>query len=475
MTDQAGAPMAQPAAREGLAFRKRRPIAPAKAEDKSGVGLFEGAFLLFSVAVFLGISTIARDPAQIGGDKSNPLNTALYMIVLMGAALLLWLRRRELMPVLTSSKLIWIFLAWATASIAWSLDPGLAIRRLVLFYAPVLVALYAAARFDPATTIKLSGWAYFSTIVVSAAVAIILPDIGVMKDDWQALLFDQLAETERLGGDWSGILGHKNVLGFATLANTQIFAWRWYVEKDKRWLFGPIVLIGMIVAYKSHSATSGLLIIITIGGYFFLHLVRKARRLRALMLFTVFAAGTAVIVAALMLPDQFTAMVGKDATLTGRVPLWDFLITHVISNRPLLGYGFNTYFIPGNPDYLKLVAVVGWPAPHAHNGYLNLAIELGIPGAVLGTLILLRLLVGAAQRVDDENAPWVLHVLVFGVTIALLNLTEASLLRLSDNWEFALIFCCFALWKYQAESRPKTRPAPRRWGEFTSKETTELK
>jgi O-antigen ligase len=473
MTDQAGAPTAQPAAREGLAFRKRRPVAPAQAEDKGRVGLFEGCFLFFSVAVFLGISTIAGSDAP--DNKSNPLNTALYLIVLAGCALLLWMHRRELMPVLTSSKLIWIFLAWATASIAWSLDPGLTIRRLILFYTPVLVALYAAARFDPATTIKLAGWAYFATIMVSAAVAILLPNVGVMKDDWQALLWAQLAENERLGGDWAGILGHKNVLGFATLANTQIFAWRWYVEKDKRWLFGPIVLIGMVVAYKTHSATSGLLIIMTIFGYCFLHLLRKAKKLRALMLFTVFAVGTSIIAAALMLPDQFTAMVGKSATLTGRVPLWNYLIEHVIPSRPLLGYGFNSFFVPGNPAYLRLVAVVGWPAPHAHNGYLNLAIELGIPGAVLGMLILLRLLVGAARRVDDENAPWIMYVLVFAATVTLLNLTEASLLRLSDNWEFALIFCCFALWKYQAEIRPKTDPASRRWGEFTWKDTTELK
>ena len=473
MTDQAGAPTAQPAAREGLAFRKRRPVAPAPATDKNRVGLLEGGFLIFSVAVFLGISTIASSQ-DTPDDKSNPLNTALYLIVLMGAALLLWLRRGELMPVLTSSKLIWIFLAWATASIAWSIDPGLTIRRLILFYTPVLVALYAAARFDPATTIKLAGWAYFATIMVSAVVAILLPNVGVMKDDWQALFYG-LAENERLGGDWAGILGHKNVLGFATLANTQIFAWRWYVEKDKRWLFGPIVLIGMVVAYKTHSASSGLLIIMTIFGYLFLHLLRTAKRFRALMLFTVFSVATAVIAAALVLPDQFTAMIGKSATLTGRVPLWNYLINYAIPTHPLLGYGFNNYFIPANPNYQRLAEVVGWPAPHAHNGYLNLAVELGIPGAVLGVLILVRLLVGAARGVDDEKAPWIVHVLVYGVTVALLNLTEAALLRLADNWEFSLIFCCFALWKYQAENRPKTRPAPRRWGELTVKQTTELK
>jgi O-antigen ligase len=476
MTDQAGAPPAQPAVREGLAFRKRSQIAQASSVDPQRAGLIEGGFVIFSVAVFLGLSNLGRTTDPAGGTQHNPLNTALYVIILVVVGLLLWLRRREVVPVVAHSKLIWIFVAWACASVAWSLDPDLAVRRLILFFAPLLVALYAAARFDAATAIKLAGWAYFWTIVASAAVALLLPDVGVMKDSWEALRWANLAEGEKLGGDWSGILGHKNVLGFATLASTQIFAWRWYVEKEKRWLFAAIILFGMFVAYKSHSATSALLIGLTLATYLFIHVLRKAKQLRALIFFTMFLGAAAMVAAALILPDQFTALVGKDATLTGRVPIWIVVLNHVIPNRPILGYGFNTYFIPENPDYLRLVDIVGWPAPHSHNGYLNLAVELGIPGAVLGILILLRLIIGAARRLDDERAPWALYILVFAVTFAFLNIVESTLLRISDNWEYALLFCCFALWKYQTQSRPKPQPPARRWGgALPSIKNTELK
>jgi exopolysaccharide production protein ExoQ len=475
MTDQADSPPAQPIAREGLAFRKRRAVVQVSSVNSGPAGLIEGGFLIFSVAVFLGISNLGRTTNPAGEAQHNPLNTALYIVVLVGAGLLIWLRRREVMPVLANSKLIWIFVAWACASVAWSLDPDLAVRRLALFFGPLLVALYAAARFDPGTAIKLTGWAYLGTVVVSAAVAILLPDIGVMKDSWEALKWANLAEGAKLGGDWSGILGHKNVLGFAALANTQIFVWRWYTEKDKRWLFGPIILLGIFVAYKTHSATAALLIGLTLGTYIFVHVLRKAERLRGLIFFAMFVVLAAVLVAALMLPDQFTALVGKDATLTGRVPIWIVVLDHVIPNRPILGYGFNTYFIPTNPDYLRLVDIVGWPAPHAHNGYLNLAVELGIPGAVLGVFILLRLLVGAARSLNDERAPWALEVLVFAVTFTILNIVEASLLRISDNWEYTLLFSCFATWKYQAEKRPTAPPTARRWGAFGSIKHTELK
>jgi O-antigen ligase len=371
--------------------------------------------------------------------------------------------------VLANSKTIWIFMAWACASVLWSLDPDLAVRRLILFFAPVLVALYVAARFDPSTAIKLAGWAYFWVIVASAIVAVALPRIGIMHDSAAALKWADLADGARLEGDWSGILGHKNVLGFATLANTQIFAWRWYVEKDKRWLHTAILLFGIFVGHKTHSATTALLIGLTLGTYFLVHVTRKAARVRALIFAGAVVAAVTATALAVSMPEQFTALVGKDATLTGRVPIWIVVVNHIIPNSPIFGYGFNTYFIVTNPDYLRLVDIIGWPAPHAHNGYLNLAIELGIPGALLGTFILLRLIVGSLWLVNDERAPWVLHVLVFSVTFAVLNLVESSILRISDNWAFALCFCCFALWKYQADSRPKAPPARRRRGKFTER------
>jgi O-antigen ligase len=478
MTDQAGAPAEPPAARDGLSFRKRSRPASAPTAALSGFDLFERGFIIFSVAVFLGLSNLGRttdsDPSSIGASQHNPLNTALYLLVLAIGGLLLWVRKRDVMPVLAVSKVFWIFMAWAVASVIWSIDPELTVRRLVLFFAPVMVALYAAARFDPTTTIKLAGWAYFWTIIASAIVAILLPRVGVMHDSAAALKWADLAEGARLEGDWSGILGHKNVLGFATLANTQIFAWRWYVEKEKRWLHGAILLIGVFVAYKTHSATTGLLIMVTLGTYFLFHITRHALRLRALIFYAVVVFAAIAVGLAISLPQQFTALVGKDATLTGRVPIWIVLLRDVIPSNPIFGDGFNTYFIIENPGYRRLVEIVGWPAPHAHNGYLNLAVELGIPGAVLGTFILLKLLVGALLRVNDENAPWVLHVLVFALAFVILNLVESSLLRISDNWAFALPFCCFALWKYQAKARPKPRPTERRWGALTFGKPTEL-
>lgn len=475
MTDQAPVRGERPVAREGLSFR-RLPGATRTPRVASGfLERLERGFMIASVVVFLGISTLGRsgDPASLG-EEHNFLNTFLYGLVLAGVLPLLLFHRRQIVPVIANSKLIWLFLAWAIASVAWSVDPQLAVRRLILFSVPVLVALYAAARFETTTAIKLVGWGYFWTIAVSAAVAILLPSVGVMHDSFATRKWAALTGAATLEGNWCGVLGHKNVLGFATIANMQIFAWRWYIEKEKRWLHAAIILFSLFVTYKTHSATSELVVGLTLATYFIIHVSRKAARVRALIVFAVVLVGAAVTVAAVSLPEEFTALVGKDATLTGRVPIWNVVVREVIPTRPIFGYGFNTFFVPNNPIYLQMVDIVGWPAPHAHDGYLNLAVELGIPGALLGTFILLRMLFGAMRLANDDRAPWALYMLAFGVTFAVLNIVEANLLRMNDNWTFALLFCCFALWKYQAESRPTAVPAERRWGAFTSIKHTEL-
>lgn len=458
--------------RTGLSFRKRAKPSSAADARATRFSIFEHGFLIFSVAVLCGISNLGKSvqSVSVGTEEHNTLNTVLYLIVLAVVSLLVLQRRREVVPVLIGNKLIWLFMAWAVASIAWSTDPDLSVRRLIQFAAPVLLALYAVSRFDPTTAIRLTGWCYFGIIVASAIVAVVWPDFGQMKDN--AVNID-LVEGSRLAGDWKGILGHKNGLGFVTLGSAQIFFWRWLTEKDRRGLFGAIILFGVFVTYKSHSTTSLLLVGLSLGIYILIRISEAAPRLRALIVFATVIALVIGFLAVITMREEMTALVGKDATLTGRLPIWQVLVGHSIPARPLLGYGFNAYFNLSNPEYLRLVEIVDWPAPHAHNGYLNLAVELGIPAAVLGTFILLRMIGAAMRRLHDPSAPWAEYMFVFGVVTIVLNCVEATIFRLGDDLTFILLFSCFALSKHGTGSHAKASPAPRRTGMFLPRNRTE--
>jgi O-antigen ligase len=76
-------------------------------------------------------------------------------------------------------------------------------------------------------------------------------------------------------------------------------------------------------------------------------------------------------------------LVGKDTSLTGRVPLWEFLLDQA-RERPWLGYGYSAFWLgwTGPSEFVSHVTG-GWYPSHAHNGLLNLGLQLGLTGVVL--------------------------------------------------------------------------------------------
>ncbi|MGO7785777.1 O-antigen ligase family protein, partial [Rhizobium ruizarguesonis] len=68
---------------------------------------------------------------------------------------------------------------------------------------------------------------------------------------------------------------------------------------------------------------------------------------------------------------------GKDATLTGRVPLWE-LVDLEISDRWMFGYGYQAFWTVANPEATRIWLKIGWASPHAHNGYRDILLSFGI-------------------------------------------------------------------------------------------------
>jgi len=466
MAEEAGSPTegVPPRMRTGISFRRLGSgPAPVQALRDETTGGLARLFVIAAVAVFANVLSLGRTGDATGALSAanvehNLLNTAGYAAVLVVVLPLLIVRRAALVPIIANAKLFWLFMAIAFASVFWAVDPIQAAHRLAQLSAPVLVALYASSRFDPATTIRLTGITYILMLIASAAVAVLLPRVGVIQPDPGAPV--DLTESSQLVGDWSGIVGHKNVLGFITLANALVFAWRIIVEKERRWLLAAALLFGMFVTWKTHSATSTLLVGMTVITYLAARLCLAIPKLAALVLSVVVAMAGAVLLLSLLMPQEMTALVGKDATLTGRVPIWIDLVEHAIPARPWLGYGFNTFFVFNNPAYVRLVDIVHWRTPHAHNGYLNLAVELGVPAALIATFIVLRVIVGSFHVVLHEGNGWALYLLVFSLILVVLNLVESTLLRGGDSWTFTLAFGYFALARRRGELQ-RSAPPPR--------------
>ena len=81
----------------------------------------------------------------------------------------------------------------------------------------------------------------------------------------------------------------------------------------------------------------------------------------------------------LLSPDLILDLLGKDATLTGRTELWYF-VNIFISQRPLLGWGFGAFWCQEIRRLNEISRNLGWSIPQAHNGLLELLLEVGAIG-----------------------------------------------------------------------------------------------
>ncbi len=130
-----------------------------------------------------------------------------------------------------------------------------------------------------------------------------------------------------------------------------------------------------------------------------------------------------------------TRVFGKSSTLTGRTDLWASLIEAVGERWPF-GYGYQSFWT----DSGRVTSVYrdsGVQLGSAHNGYLDVALSLGVVGLILTMFLLGR---GLIRR--TAVSPIDIAVVVLAVNIAIVNLSESRLLL--PNSIFTTILVAFA-------------------------------
>jgi exopolysaccharide production protein ExoQ len=170
-----------------------------------------------------------------------------------------------------------------------------------------------------------------------------------------------------------------------------------------------VVGLALLILTKSRTAmfgfVAGLWVWVVFGS-------TDRRRLAALCLLTLALAVPAAVILfgeELGLLARQTVLMGREGnspeTLTGRIPLWNFLISNYLEARPLFGYGFDGFWTPQH--VIRVSASQDWLIMHAHSGYLNVVLDLGYVG--LGLFVLVLLL--AARRSytyfrDTRDVTW---------------------------------------------------------------------
>jgi O-antigen ligase len=196
--------------------------------------------------------------------------------------------------------------------------------------------------------------------------------------------------------------------------------------KKVSWLV--LELAALVALVGSRSMTAILIALILTASWL---LLRGTALLPQLLRPALLSLGLAAAFPALfILPDyleDILGLLGKDLTLTGRVPLWNSLIPLALQ-RPLLGYGYGAFWSATGPS-ASVTMLFPW-ALQAHNGYLELWLENGLIGVLIAFALLLITLVRTGQRtLQTRDADVWRFAFLFTAFLVFSNVSEAILLE----------------------------------------------
>lgn len=217
---------------------------------------------------------------------------------------------------------------------------------------------------------------------------------------------------------WHGYFVHKNAMSpYLVFALATLLVWE---KRRVPRVLGFVVIMALMAGSQSGTGISASAFLISF--YVWIVLYRRAEnRWSGGFLIASAAVGLCLTVSAFVAVQQISVASGKGSSFSGRTFIWD-AVFQAILERPLLGYGYGGLFMrPASDATREIWRNIGFDAPHPHNGFLDVLVQVGVIGmAVFGALFVSTLLGGISIRQADQRvADWILLVLCVQIVISL--------------------------------------------------------
>ena len=324
-------------------------------------------------------------------EEGNPIDRTIFFGLILIALGILISRSFKWDAFFGRNLALMAFLLFALLSVVWSDFPFVALKRWFRDlggYLMVLVVLSDPRPLDAVRTL-FRRLAYL-LIPLSIVLDKYFPALSRMFDPWTGI------------GMYVGATTGKNLLGLDALLCGLFFFWdtvtRWSDRKDPRTRRIIRVNVGFFamslwVLNTANSATCrvcmvlGCLVVVAAYSKFFR---RHPGFLKVLIpstfvLYLFLAYG-------LNLNGAMAGAVGKDPTLTDRTKIWAFLLG--MHTNPLIGTGYESFWMGSRLEWFWDHAGVGH-LTEAHNGYLEVYLNLGI----IGLLLLVGFLIASYKKI----------------------------------------------------------------------------
>jgi O-antigen ligase len=376
-------------------------------------GLPEKAFvyavLLLSSGAFMSL-TISRGQGQEAAAGESAMQYVWFGIYLV--ALFIVLRKCRAALVQAGREYLLIALGLlAVGSVAWSADPGVSLRRGIALLLTCLFGMYVGTRFSIREQLRLLAY----VCLTCAASSFVFGLLGLGNP------------VEDLPGSWYGIFVHKNVLGRMMVLNILVFVISAKSDSDRKMQYWAASALSLLLLLLSRSVTSVVVLGAMLAFLAASPVLRRDRSglIKGTIALLAFLGGIAYWVSQNL--EYVLGLFGKDLTLTGRLQLW-ILSTFMALQKPWLGHGYNAFWLGPGSESERILKVVQWDAPHAHNGLLELWLEIGLVGVALFLIGFVAYVGRAIVYFRGNRAPENIWPLCFLVFMFVSNLTESDFL-----------------------------------------------
>jgi O-antigen ligase len=393
--------------------------------------------------------------ADLGDQQFNETTTGnetmTYLAFGCVGALALMLALRDSLPGLSTllTPSLTLFGAWIVASVLLSQDPGTSVRRLAL--TACVISVTAAIMLLPKSQHELMRW--FST---AALVLLAVCYLGILLAPNISTHLVTDAQETQLAGDWRGVFGHKNMAAgiMAMLVFIGIYAVR-----SGAWLSGLAIVLPAFCFLLNTAGKSSLALLLVVlaltslTGLIRPFWLRVAMLLTPLLMLNLFSVGTVMVDGLAEIAEKLPL----DTSFTGRADIWTFAVQS-LKLRLATGYGFAAFW--GTDAIRNLPEGKEWAeyASHSHNGYLDTALAMGLPGLALlvTALVIVPLRNFQVAERGGNGGPLLLLLLQIWLFGLYLSALESFFLDRSDPLWFTFLLAVFGL-HYLARFRLRDR------------------
>lgn len=364
----------------------------------------------------------------------SPTDAAVFEALIIAGIVVLCQRGNRTVRILKLNGPILAYFLYCLLSTAWSPIHGPAFKRWIKDVGDLVMVLLVVTDIQPIAALQR---------LYSRVGFILLPfSVAFIRYTDMGRGYDPDGNPEN-----TGVATNKNSLGLIVLVVSLGALWnvrtlildRKAPNRTRRLVAQSTLLaFGIALLQMAHSATCVFCFVLGAGLMFTTDLGairRRPARVHGLCL-GILIAGVLIILSGGQ--SLVTSTLGRDSTFSGRTDIWRASLN--AADSPIFGTGFESFWnvniekvAAGLPGYWEIHNLVS-----AHNGYIEVYLDLGLVGICLIGLIIITGYRRAIRALYRERGIGSL-MLAYILSAVFYNITEVGFRVLAPNWIFLLL------------------------------------